>query len=117
MGTINRFTSSTKRYLLVASAEYGADFTWCDCQFILKVPYATLDDRMKALERKIGKSAFNNWYITDTINRMVQQCGRVGRGFDSFGCTFILDSKFSDVYLQHSGKFPEWFKERLVMDL
>ena len=115
MGTIDRFTASDKRYLLVASAEYGADFTWCDCQFILKVPYATLDDRMKALERKIGKSAFNRWYTQDTINRMVQQSGRVGRGYDSFGCTFILDSKFSEVYLQNKGNFPAWFRERMVI--
>lgn len=42
MQTIDTFIASDKRYLLVASAEYGADFTWCDCQFILKFPYASM---------------------------------------------------------------------------
>jgi Rad3-related DNA helicase len=117
MRTIETFQESNKRYLLVASAEYGADFTWCECQFVLKVPYATLDDRMRALERKMGKDKFKRWYVSDAINRLIQQCGRVGRGYDSFGCTFILDSKFKEVFKQNGSAFPQWFKDRLNVDV
>jgi len=113
MGTIDRFMDSNKRYLLVASAEYGADFTWCNCQFVLKFPYASYDERMKALERCVGKEKFKDLYTGDAISRLIQQCGRVGRGAGAFGCTFILDAKFSEVYKQYHGRFPDWFKSRL----
>lgn len=69
---------------------------------------------MRALEKKMGKPKFKKWYTTDAINRLVQQCGRVGRGYDSFGCTFILDGKFKDVYRMYKGVFPLWFVDRLV---
>ena len=114
MQTIDKFMVSNKRFLLVASAEYGGDFTWCDCQFVLKVPYASLDDRMKALEKTMGKAKFKRFYTVDAITRLVQQCGRTGRGFNSFGCTFILDSKFIEIYRLYNGAFPEWFKARMV---
>jgi len=117
MGTIEKFVGKDRKYLLVASAEYGADFSWCDCQFILKFPYASYDDRLKALERKLGKEKFRTFYTMDAVNRLIQQSGRVGRGWDSFGCTFILDSKFGEIYNQYKGSFPEWFKERLCEEV
>lgn len=113
MGTLEKFIASDRRYLLVASAEYGADFSWCNCQFVLKFPYASYDDRLKALERKLGKEQFKKFYEMDAINRLIQQCGRVGRGWDSFGCTFILDSKFGEIYGQYKNAFPQWFRERM----
>lgn len=112
MGTIDTFMESNKKYLLVASAEYGADFSWCNCQFILKFPYASYDERMKALERKLGKVEFSKFYTMDAINRTIQQCGRVGRGWDSFGCTFILDAKFGEIYKVYKNHFPDWFRKR-----
>lgn len=117
MGTIEKFTGSNEKYLLVASAEYGADFTWCNCQFILKFPYASFDDRLKALERKLGKEKFKTFYTMDAVNRLIQQSGRVGRGWDSFGCTFILDSKFGEIYHQYKEYFPGWFRERLCKEV
>lgn len=114
MGTIDKFKENSKRYLLVASAEYGADFTFCNCQYILKVPYASYDDKMKALERKMGREQFNRWYTMDAINRVVQQAGRVCRGYNDFGCTFILDAKFSEIYKHYGNAVPEWFKQRMV---
>lgn len=117
METIDTFMANSDRYLLVASAEYGADFSWCNCQFVLKFPYASLDDRLRALERKIGKEKFNQFYTTDAINRVVQQCGRVGRGWDSFGCTFILDSKFGEVWKHYRSVFPEWFRARMCPEV
>jgi hypothetical protein len=116
MGTIDKFMDSDKRYLLIAGADYGGDFTWCECQFVLKFPYASYDERMKALEKGVGKEKFKELYTGDGIARLIQQCGRVGRGAGSFGCTFLLDGKFSEVYKQYSYKFPSWFKARLHPD-
>lgn len=111
MRTIETFTSSTKRYLLVASAEYGADFGWCKVQFILKYPYPSLDDRMRTLEKTMGPVKFNQFYNGDARNRFIQQCGRNVRGFGDFGVTIVLDSKAHEDFSRNKDKYPEWFRE------
>ena len=115
--TIETFLDSDAAFLLVVSAEYGLDFKDIDLQFVLKVPYAAKDERLKALEKGIGKKAFNEYYTMDAVNRLIQQSGRVGRGANSFGVTFILDSKFKSLYEQYNAKLPGWFKERVVMGI
>lgn len=112
MRTIDSFLESENKYLLVASAEYGADFAWCKLQFVLKFPYAMLDERTRTLEKSMGKDKFNRWYTGDAINRVIQQCGRNVRGFDDFGVTIIQDSKFMEIYRQYPNAFPDWFKQR-----
>ena len=117
MGTIEKFVGSDSKYLLVASAEYGMDASWCNCQFVLKVPYASFDDRLKALERKMGKEKFKHFYTMDALNKLIQQAGRIGRGWDSFGATFLLDSKFGELYGQYKQFFPDWFNDRLCKEV
>ena len=113
--TLERFLSTDAQFLLVVSAECGFDFKDISLQYVLKVPFAAMDERLRALERSIGKLSFNEWYTMDTLNRLVQQCGRVGRGANSFGCTFILDSKFRGMYDKYKKALPQWFAERLQM--
>ena len=115
--TIEMFLGGDAQFLLVVSAEYGVDFKDIPLQFILKVPYVAKDERMNALEKSIGKKAFLEYYTMDALNRLVQQSGRVGRGANGFGITFILDSKFSSLYSKYKDKLPGWFKERLVMEV
>ena len=111
--TIEKFLEGDAQFLLIVSGEYGLDFKDIDLQFVLKVPYAAMDERLKALEKEIGKPAFKEWYSLDAMNRLVQQCGRVGRGANDFGVTFILDSKFLNLYDRYQDQLPEWFKERV----
>ena len=113
--TLERFLSTDTQFLLVVSAEYGLDFKNITLQFILKVPFAAMDECLRALEKSIGKKSFREWYAMDAMNRLVQESGRVGRGMNSFGCTFVLDSKFLTLYQKYKDKLPEWFVERLVM--
>ena len=115
--TLERFLSTDTQFLLVVSAEYGFDFKNISLQFILKFPYAAKDERLNALEKSIGKKAFDEYYTRDALNRLIQQAGRVGRGANSFGVSFILDSKFKQIYKKCNKQFPEWFKERLKMDM
>ena len=115
--TLQRFLSTNIQFLLVVSAEYGFDFKDISLQFILKVPFAAMDERLRALERSIGKTVFNEWYTMDALNRLIQESGRVGRGANSFGITFILDAKFKQIYEKHKNTFPNWFKERLIMNV
>lgn len=115
--TIERFLEGNATFLLVVSAEYGMDFKNIPLQFILKIPYAAKDERMNALEKAMGKKAFKEYYTMDALNRLVQQSGRVGRGANGFGITFILDSKFEQLYRKYKDKLPRWFLERLVMEI
>lgn len=113
-GTLDKFVSDNAQFLLVAAAEYGIDFPHeINLQFILKVPYAARDERMDALKKKMGGSNFEIWYEQDAILRLVQACGRVGRG-TYFGISFILDAKFGELFQKHRSLIPEWFCERLV---
>ncbi len=112
MRTIDRFNEEDVRYLLIAGADYGADFPHeVKVQFVLKFPYASLDERMRTLERLMGPERFGRYYTGEAISRIVQQSGRVCRGFGAFGATVILDAKFAEIYNQNMMQFPEWFRD------
>lgn len=112
--TIESFYNNSYNVLLAVSADYGFDFKDIPLQFILKIPYATLDNKMKALKKQIGGTEFNKWYSKDALNRLIQQAGRIGRGLNGHGNTYILDEGFLNLHNRFYGELPEWFKKRLV---
>lgn len=111
MQTIEDFMENDKRYLLIAGADYGGSFDWAKVQFVLKHPYASLDERMRVLERTMGKKEFNKFYVGESISRFVQECGRTCRGYASFGVTIALDLKSYEIYNECKGEYPEWFHQ------
>ncbi len=111
MKTIDDFKDNRMRYLLVAGADYGGDMTFAKLQFVLKYPYPSLDDRMRTLEKLLGKADFNAYYSTDARSRFVQSCGRTCRGAGDFGVTVVLDSKFIEEWHSNADKFPDWFRD------
>lgn len=113
MKTIDDFIANDTKYLVIAGADFGGDFTFASFQFVLKYPFASLDERTRTLEKLMGKEKFNKFYSGDARTRLVQQCGRVCRGFDDFGCTFILDSKFWEDYRANKVLYPDWFRNRV----
>ena len=110
METIEGFALNDKRFLLVAGADYGGDMTWANVQFVLKYPYASLDERMRVLERVMGKEKFNRWYKNDARSRHIQQAGRVCRGWGDFGVTIQLDTKCREEYERDMQNYPEWYR-------
>lgn len=113
--TIEAYLKSGKKYLLVAAAEYGGDFGWCRLQFVLKFPYPNLDERMRTLERTMGKEDFRRYYEGEARTRVIQMAGRNVRGFNDFGVTVMLDSKCNEDYARNKGNYPSWFQERVDM--
>lgn len=111
--TIEKYLKSGKKYLLVAAAEYGADFEWCKLQFILKFPYPNLDERMRTLERTMGKEAFRKYYEGEARTRVIQMSGRNVRGFDDFGITISLDTKCYEDYVRNPEMYPDWYRQRI----
>jgi hypothetical protein len=111
MKTIDDFVQSDNRYLIVAGADYGGSFDWCKVQFILKFPFANLDERMRVLERTMGKDKFNRFYTNEARSRFTQSVGRNCRGFNDFGVTIVLDSKFWEDWQNNKMLYPDWLRQ------
>lgn len=78
-------------------------------QVIAKVPFGYLGDpSIKYRAEKVSGS-----YTRDTVLRVVQACGRVVRGADDNGITYILDSGFDRLFSQGDHFFPTWWKDAL----
>ena len=76
-------------------------------QIITKCPFPSLGD--PAIRAK--KSLDETWYVWVTIRDVLQAYGRVCRGPEDMGRTFIIDSAFTMLYNKHRNLFPTWFKE------
>ena len=115
-GTVETFLDDAQsQVLLVTSAEYGMDFKDIDLSFVLKVPYATHDERIRALEKTLGKEEFSEFYEWDAISRLIQASGRTARGAGNFSTVFLMDSKFFELYRRYNNLIPDWFKKRLIV--
>lgn len=53
------------------------------------------------------------WYLWSAVRELLQATGRVCRGPEDFGVTYILDSSFERLYNKNSNLFPNWFREGL----
>lgn len=82
----------------------GPDFTW---QAILKVPWPSLAD--PALRWRLERRP--KAYAWEAARLMLQACGRICRGPDDYGKTYILDRSFKRLMKENSGFFPPWWME------
>jgi len=113
--TIRKFREGDYEVLLVAAADVGYDFFDYHYQFIFKLPYEDRNDpRWRAIEKKYGKEEADKRYHQELIDRIVQICGRICRGREDWGITYILDSKFGELYERYHDFFPESFAKRLI---
>lgn len=110
--TIEKYLATDKRYLLVASSEYGLDAHWSKLQFSLKHPYPNLDERMNTLRRVMGPE-FASFYDAQARTRIIQLSGRNCRSFGDFGVTVFLDSKTYDDYSRNPNVYPDWMRTRV----
>jgi Rad3-related DNA helicase len=96
--------------VLVASGLYegldlkGDDFTW---QAILKVPWPYLGDPAIAWKAKSDEK----WYAWQAARLILQACGRISRGPDDYGLTYIPDRSFGRLLKNNPEFFPDWWME------
>ncbi len=112
---LEKFKNADAPALLVTpSMESGVDLPGdlCRTQFILKVPYLSLMDKQVKERMAIDKE----WYISSTINRLVQASGRIVRSEDDWGKTYILDECFADLVRHYKDLFPSWFLESIAVE-
>lgn len=106
----NQYILSDKPLVLVASGMYeGIDLPYDKgrWQCIAKVPYLNLGEpsvKYKSTEEP-------DWYAWQAVKTLLQASGRICRGPDDYGVTYMLDSNFNTLYRKTDYMWPEWFKE------
>jgi Rad3-related DNA helicase len=81
-------------------------------QVIAKVPWPSLDEpaiRWMSQEQP-------ELYIWQTVKKVLQASGRIVRGVDDRGTTYILDSTFERLYTEGLQWFPQWWRDALYED-
>lgn len=108
-----RFRESDESLILVASGmAEGIDLPgdagrW---QVITKIHYPSLADGVMMYYKDKEK----NYYSWLTVRTLVQQCGRISRGPDDYGKTYIFDTCFENLYKFNKKLFPSYFHEGLI---
>lgn len=100
------------KILIGPSLLEGLNFEGEKCRFIIvmKVPYASLADRLV----KAKMSVYPDWYANDVINKMIQGVGRGVRSKTDWCETYVLDGCWNDVLTRSSRFIPEKFMNRMV---
>lgn len=113
--TLIRWLASPNGVLIAPSFDRGIDLPndLCRCQIICKIPYLSLKDKQVSA-RKWAKGG-QLWYSVSAIRTIVQMCGRIVRGEDDWGVTYLLDGQFGiNLWPNNKRLFPQWWKDALV---
>lgn len=96
--------------LMSPALQEGYDFAGdkCRVQILPKLPY--IDSRNPLIKARLEEDkSYSTYEVSKSI---VQTCGRIVRGQEDWGETFILDDHWA--YFQSKGKFAKWFKSAFV---
>jgi Rad3-related DNA helicase len=96
------------KLLISPSVTEGLDLKGDLARFniIAKTPYPFLGDAwVKARQEKS-----QSWYNRQAMIAVIQACGRVVRGKEDWGYTYILDSSFAGLYNRITRNIPKWWK-------
>lgn len=109
--TLKNFDSG--KIILSPSITTGYDFKgglarW---QIIAKLAFPYLGD----VWVKLNKDRSPRWYSRETILSLVQASGRVCRGMEDKGITYIIDTNFMFLFRGNHDLFPEWFTESIII--
>ena len=102
------------KIILSPSVETGYDFKddlarW---QIIAKVPFLNLGDNYV----NVRKNKNNDWYTREAVLRLIQSCGRIVRGLNDYGSTYIIDENVLRLISNNTDMFPEWWLHALEME-
>lgn len=81
----------------------------CRAQVIFKLNIPNLGNPQ--VRARLYSEGGNQWMSLATIRETIQQVGRVCRGADDHGTTYILDGKFRELLTRNRDFFPDWFRD------
>ena len=64
----------------------------------------------------LEKNKNNDWYTREAVLRLIQACGRIVRGLDDYGSTYIIDENVLRLISSNTEMFPEWWLNALEMN-
>ena len=108
---IKKHKNSTNTILIGPSLSEGVDLPGDLCRFIiiLKVPYASLGDKLVKAKMKL----FPDWYKADASNNIIQGIGRGNRSKDDWCITYIVDGCFEHLYDVTKEQYPKELQDRI----
>jgi len=110
----NTYINSPDPVILIASGMYeGIDLPYDKgrWQCIAKVPYLNLGEPSV----KYKSQSEPDWYQWQAVKTLLQASGRICRGPDDYGVTYMLDANFNKLYQRTADMWPEWFKESVTI--
>ena len=110
---IKRHETSKNTILIGPSLSEGIDLPGDLCRFIiiLKVPYASLKDKLVKAKMEL----FPSWYKSDASNTIIQGIGRGNRSKDDWCVTYIVDGCFGQLYAETKEQYPKELQDRIKM--
>ena len=102
---------SNNTILIGPSLSEGIDLPGDLCRFIiiLKVPYASLKDKLVKAKMEL----FPSWYKADASNTIIQGIGRGNRSKDDWCITYIVDGCFGSLYTATKEQYPKELQDRI----
>lgn len=106
------FNSRGNGVFISPVCQQGVDFKGERARFqiILRVPYPNAGSAFVADKLKKDFS----WFNYQALIVFGQQVGRVNRGPDDFGATFLLDSRFPGFIQKNKGLLPKWLTDAII---
>jgi len=77
-------------------------------QVLCKAPYLNTNDSRVARRLEEGQWA---WYYRVALRTVIQAAGRVVRGPDDHGATYLADSSLLDLFDRARSDMPDWFAD------
>jgi Rad3-related DNA helicase len=82
----------------------------CRWQVLCKAPYLNTSDSRVARRLEEGQWA---WYHRAALRTVIQACGRVVRGPEDYGATYLADSSLLDLFDRARSDMPPWFEDQV----
>lgn len=108
------FKAGTQPWVMISpSFDRGVDLPddQCRCVIICKVPFMDLSDLQTAARMKLPGGQL--WYLTRTVQTIMQMSGRAVRNENDWCDCYILDNQFKRLFGQMGQTFPAWWREAL----
>lgn len=81
-------------------------------QAVLKVPWPSLADPAIKIKME-SEPSFYRW---SALKDIMQASGRICRGPDDYGVTYVLDGSFDKLFNMSQDLIPSWFSEAVVFE-
>jgi Rad3-related DNA helicase len=104
---LDKFYQCTENSVFISPVcQQGVDMKYdrARWQAIIRVPYPGMEDPFVS---RMSKKDFQ-WYNYQSLIAFGQMTGRINRGPDDFGVTYLLDSRFPAYLRKNSKLLPKW---------